>query len=248
LRTRVLVGSLLSALAGIGVALVVSACQSSYAKNDELEKEGATILKAEKGLNVTETSSIVDVLDTTVLSDANGAAVVVTLKNNSQQALRNVPIEINVKDAKGKSVFKNTSPGLEPALTSVPVMRPGETVDWVNDQILASGEPKSVDVKVGVSQEPLPPNAPVLEASDAKLVVDPYSGIQAEGKVTNDSDIPQVRVTLFAVARKGNQIVAAGRGGIKVIKANGDRPYHIYFIGNPKGADVTVTVPPSTFE
>src|SRR4029079_12054063 len=76
LRTRVLVGSLLSALAGIGVALVVSACQSSYAKNDELEKEGATILKAEKGVNVTETSSIVDVLNTTVLSDANGAAVV----------------------------------------------------------------------------------------------------------------------------------------------------------------------------
>ena len=248
MRTRVLVGSLLSALAGIGVAIVVSACQSSYAKNDELEKEGATILKAEKGVNVTQTSSIVDVLNTTVLSNANGAAVVVTLKNNSQQALRNVPIEINVKDAKGKSVFKNTSPGLEPALTSVPVMRPGETVDWVNDQILASGEPKSVDVKVGVSQESLPPNAPVLEASDAKLVVDPYSGIQAEGKVTNDSDIPQVRVTLFAVARKGNQIVAAGRGGIKVIKANGDRPYHIYFIGNPKGADVTVTVPPSTFE
>ena len=245
---RVLIGSCLSALAGIGVALVVSACQSSYAKNDELEKEGATILKAEEGLNVTETSSIVDVLDTTLLSNANGAAVVVTLKNDSQQALRNVPVEINVKDAKGKSVFKNTLPGLDPTLTSVPVMKPGETVDWVDDQILASGEPKSVDVKVGVTQETLPANPPVLEASEPKLVVDPYSGIQAEGDVTNTSDIQQLHVTLFAVARKGNQIVAAGRGGIKFIKPNGDRPYHIYFIGNPKGAQVTVTVPPSTFE
>jgi hypothetical protein len=248
LRTGVLVASCLSGLAGIGVAVGISACQSSYAKNDELEAQGRTILKEEKGLNVTETSSTVDVLDTAVLSNSYGAAVVVTLKNNSSQALRNVPVELNVKDAKGKSVFKNTDPGLEPALTSVPVMQPGETVDWVNDQILASGEPKSVDVKVGVTQETLPPNAPELEASEAKLVVDPVSGIQAEGKATNRSDIPQVKVTLFAVARKGNRIVAAGRGGIKVIKANGARPYHIFFIGNPKGAQVTVTAPPSTFE
>jgi hypothetical protein len=248
LKTHVLVASCVSGLAGIGVAVGISACQSSYAKNDELEKRGATILKEEKGLNVTQTSSTVEVLDTTVLSDANGAAVVVTLKNDSARALRNVPVEINVKDAKGKSVFKNTAPGLEPALTAVPVMKPGETVEWVNDQILATGEPKSVDVKVGVTQETLPPNAPELEASEAKLEVDAVSGIQASGTVTNQSDIQQIKVTLFAVAHKGNEIVAAGRGGIKVIKANGDRPYHIFFIGNPKGAEVTVTVPPSTFE
>jgi hypothetical protein len=244
----VLVASCLSVLAGVGVALALSSCESSYSKNDELAAEGRTILKEEEGLNVTKTSSTVEVLDATVLSDTYGAAVVVTLKNNSSQALRNVPVEINVKDAKGKSVFQNTDPGLEAALTSVPVMKPGETVDWVHDQILASGEPKSVEVKVGVTQETLPPNAPELEASEAKLVSDPVSGIQAEGKITNTSDIQQLEVTLFAVARNGKRVVAAGRGGIKVIKANGDRPYHIFFIGNPKGAQVTVTAPPSTFE
>jgi hypothetical protein len=246
--TRVLVASCLSGLAGIGSALAISACQSSYAKNDELKKEGATILKEEEGLNVTKTSSTVEVLNTAVLSDVNGAAVVVTLKNTSSQALRDVPIEINVKDAKGKSVFQNTDPGLEPSLTSVPVMQPGETVDWVHDQILATGKPASVDVKVGVTQETVPPNAPQLEPTEPKLKVDPVSGIQVEGKVINNSSVQQIKVTLFAVARKGNQIVAAGRGGIKTIKANGDRAYHIFFIGNPEGAQVTVTAPPSTFE
>jgi hypothetical protein len=118
----------------------------------------------------------------------------------------------------------------------------------VNDQILATGKPKTVDVKVGVTQDTLPPNAPQLEASPPKLEVDPVSGVEASGTVTNHSPIQQVKVTLFAVARKGDQIVAAGRGGIKVIKGNGDRPYHIFFIGNPKGADITVTVPATTFE
>ncbi len=249
MNRRLVVSSCLAGLAGIGVAIAVSACQSSQAKNAALAKRGATILKAEKGLEVNQTSNTVKVIDTAVLSDTNGAAVVVTLKNESSQALQDVPLAINVKDAKGKSVFKNDDPGLDPTLTSVPQMMPGQTVDWVNDQILATGTPKSVDVKVGVSQDTLPPNPPQVEASSPKLKNDPYSGLQVEGTVTNDSSIQQVDLTLFAVARKGNQVVAAGRGGIKVIAPNGGtRPYHIYFIGDPKGAQVTVTVPPSSFE
>jgi hypothetical protein len=249
LSVRTLIASCLAGLLGIGAAVAVSACQSSQAKNRTLEKQGATILKEEEGVTVKETSTIVKVLDTAVLSDANGAAVVVTLKNDSQQALRDVPISINVKDAKGESVFKNDDPGLDPPLVHVPQIMPGQTVDWVNDQILATGTPKKVDVKVGVSQETLPPNPPQVEATPPKLKNDPVSGLQVEGDVTNDSGIPQTDLTLFAVARKGDQIVAAGRGGIDNIPADGgERPYHIYFIGDPKGAQVTVTAPPSTFE
>jgi hypothetical protein len=247
LNIRLVVASCLAGLAGIGAALAVSACQSSQAKNKVLAAKGHTILKQEKGLQITKTSNVVKVLGTSVLSDANGAAVVVTLRNDSTQALENVPLEIDVRDAKGKTVFKNTTPGLDPTLTSVPVMQPGQTVDWVNDQILASGTPKSVDAKVGVSQQTLPPSAPQIEVSPAKLHNDPVSGVEAEGTVTNNSSVQQNGLTLFAVARKGGKVVAAGRGGIKVIAPNGDRPYHIFFIGDPKGAQITVTAPPSTF-
>jgi hypothetical protein len=126
-------------------------------------------------------------------------------------------------------------------------MEPGQTVDWVNDQILTARKPKSVDVKVGVTQSTLPPNPPQVTASPPKLKLDPVSGIEAQGTVTNDSSVQQNNLTLFAVARKGNRIVAAGRGGMKVVKPHGSRDYHIFFIGSPKGAQVTVTVPPTTF-
>jgi hypothetical protein len=239
--------SCLAGLAGIGAALAVSACQSSQAKNEKLAKEGATVLKEEEGLKVTQTSNTVKVLDTAVLSDVNGSAVVVTLKNESAQTLVDVPIAIDVKDKKGKSVFKNDDPGLEKALTHVPEMMPGQTVDWVDDQILATGTADKVDVKVGVSETTPPPSPPEVEASEPKLKNDPVSGLQAEGTVTNQSSIQQVDLVLFGVARKGDEVVAAGRGGIKVVAPNGgERPYHIYFIGNPKGAQVTVTAPPST--
>ncbi len=88
MNVRALVVSCLAGLAGIAAAVAVSACQSSQAKNAELAKRGATILKEEEGVTVNQTSSTVKVVDTAVLSDANGAAVVVTLQNDSQQALR----------------------------------------------------------------------------------------------------------------------------------------------------------------
>ena len=46
--------------------------------------------------------------------------------------------------------------------------------------------------------------------------------------------------------RKGGKIVAAGRGAIEPFKAKPKPvPYNIYFIGDPRGAEVTVTEFPS---
>ncbi len=71
----------------------------------------------------------------------------------------------------------------------MPQILPGQTLDWVNDQMLATGTPKAVDVKVGVSQETLPPNPPQIEASEPKLKNEPVTGLQVEGTATNGSSI-----------------------------------------------------------
>ena len=230
------------------VAIGLGACESSQQKSAELEKEGHNALVKEKGLEITSANKQVKVLDTTVLSDKNGSAAVATLKNESSQGLINTPIAINVLDAKGKSVFKNDDPGLEASLIGVPLMQSGQTVDWVDDQVLANGTPKSVKVEVGSTHETLTSSVPEIEVSDPKLKTDPYSGTEATGTVTNKSGVDQTRLTLFAVARQGGKVVAAGRGGIKRLPADGKpTEYHIYFIGDPRGADVTVTAPPTVF-
>jgi hypothetical protein len=229
-------------------AVALGACESSQQKSAELEKEGHNALTKEKGLDITNVNKQVNVVDTTTLTDKNGSAVVVTLKNESSQGLINTPIAIDVQDAKGKSVFKNDDPGLEASLISVPLMQSGQTVDWVDDQVLASGTPKSVKVQVGSTKETLTSSVPEIDITQPKLKTDPYSGTEATGDVTNKSNIDQTRLTLFAVARKDGKVVAAGRGGIKRLPADGKpTEYHIYFIGDPRGADVTVTAPPTVF-
>jgi hypothetical protein len=76
-----------------------------------------------------------------------------------------------------------------------------------------------------------------------------FSGVKVSGTVKTESKTDQSHLILFAVARQGGKIVAAGRGQIKKLKHDAKpAPYVIYFIGDPTGSDVTIQAPPTTFE
>ena len=153
-----------------------------------------------------------------------------------------MPILIEVLDAKGKSVYTNAIPGIEPALAAVPYVPAGGDVDWVNDQVLAAGKPKSVKVKVGASTDSYSRALPEIEVSAPKVEGDPVSGVEATGTVVNKTGEDQERLLLYAVGRSGGRVVAAGRGAIEHLKA-GTKPLHydIFFIGDPTGAELEVT-------
>jgi hypothetical protein len=233
-------------IAAAGLALLAAAsliaCQSTQSRSAELEKEGGTKLLADSGVKIAKESAEVKVTSATVLSDPNGSAVVVGLHNSSDESLVDVPILVNVLDAKGKSVYTNSIPGIEPALASVPYIPAGGDVEWVNDQVLASEEPKSVRVKVGASTDSYSGALPAIEVSAPKIEGDPVSGIEATGTVVNKTGKDQERLLLYAVGRSGGKVVAAGRGAIEHLKA-GTKPLHydIFFIGDPTGAELEVS-------
>jgi hypothetical protein len=230
---------LLAALAGL--ALVAAGCQSTQSKSAQIAAELGPVQR-EEGLKISRLSKEVKVVSTTLLTDANGSAVVVEVRSASDRDLANVPILIDVRDARGKSVYSNDLPGLEPALTSIPYVEAGEEATWVHDQVLAAGKPKSVEVTVGAGGKPYTGETPELTVTDPKLEGDPYSGVVAGGNVENKSGAKLERLLLYAVAREGGEVVAAGRGAIEKIKPEPKPlPYNVYFIGDPRGADVEVT-------
>jgi len=49
---------------------------------------------------------------------------------------------------------------------------------------------------------------------------------------------------VFAVARRGGRVVAAGRGQIPRLKPGKRVRYQAFFIGNAHGAHVAVSAPP----
>jgi hypothetical protein len=233
------------AIALAGVALVAGGCESTQDKSAKIAAELGPV-KQEKGLRITERSKDVKVVETTLLSDSVGTAVAVELRNDSDKDLVDVPIAIDVLDAKGHSVYRNDIPGIEPALASMPFIAAGEEAVWVHDQVLASAKSASVQVEVGASEETFSGALPEVTVEEPRLEGDPYTGVAAGGEVLNESGADLDRLLLYGVARQGGRIVAAGRGAIEPLKANGrDAPYNIYFIGNPRGAEVTVTQFPS---
>lgn len=235
------------ALAVLAVS-VLTACESTQDKARKLQEQGAALVASQKPLTIDQPSKEVKVLNTTLLGDENGDAIVVEVQNTSKETLINVPILVELRDAKGNMIFKNDTFGIEPSLNHIPVLKPGETFDWVNDQLAPSGEPKSAKVTVGVTTEKPPAQLPEIEVEPPTLNNNPL-GAEAEGKVTNKSQIDQRKLVLFAVARSGGKVVAAGRGQLKALKV-GARPgkYNIFFIGDPAGGEVTVKAPPSVLQ
>lgn len=233
------------ALAIAGVALVTTGCESTQSKSAKIAAELGPV-QQEKGLKISKRSKDVEVVSATVLDDAAGSAVVVAVRNRSDRDLVNVPIAIDVRGANGKSIYRNDVPGLESALTVIPFVAAGGETDWVDDQILASGKPASVEVAIGAGGEPFEGEQPQLSASEPKLEGDPYSGIVAGGNVVNESGELQGRLLIYAVAREGKRVVAAGRGAIEKLKPERKPlPYNVYFIGDPRGAAVEIELFPT---
>jgi hypothetical protein len=242
------------AIAGLGLlaatAAAVVGCQSTQATSAEREAEGQTLLKSEKAVKVTKQNPEMKIVDTQLISDENGSAVIVQVENTSGKSYVNVPISIDVSDAKGKSVFKNNTPGLVPSLTSIPISEAGETTTWINDQILATGEPDSVKVKVGFSKAELPEPVPEIKITQPTLANDSFSGIEADGTLELLSGPDQEDMTLFTVAKRDGKIVAAGRAGVKHLLGDAHKPtdFTTFFIGTPeKGDELTTTAPPVIF-
>jgi hypothetical protein len=229
----------------VGAALLLAACESTQDRSARLAEE-AEGLEEQRGLVITKRSKVVEVGRRAVLNDENGTAVVVELRNTSKRRLAKVPVAIDVRNGR-RSVFKNDDPGLEPSLVGVPILRPGQRFLWVHDQVLATGKGKAVRAKVGVERGKAPRRIPEIRVTPPRLEVDPTSGTLAVGRITNRSRVLQRNIVVHAVARKAGRIVAAGRGAVERLKPGASAAYQVFFIGDPRGARITLAAPPTRF-
>jgi hypothetical protein len=232
----------------VALAPLLSGCESSQAKSARLERAGAKQLKGERGLVVRQQNRDVRVVATSVVQDANGTAVVVELSNRAPRPVGSVPVAIDVQGPGGRSVYRNDTPGLDPSLveaTGVPAS--GELL-WVDDQVTPAGAPKRVEAIVGQARGDAPRELPRLELSEPRLIEDRVTGVEAVGRVTNRSDVEQRRLVVSCVARRGDRVVAAGRAIVNRLAPGKSASFHVFFIGDPRGARMTVVAPPTVIE
>ncbi len=228
-------------------ALALTACESNQERSATLEQAakrhshevGQQQALAQRALEITRVSTKIKVTSTAVVHSSQGAAAVLTLRNTSGVTLRHVPIQIDVKDAHGASVFKNDSAGTSATLVSTALVPAHGSISWIDDQVDTSGGvPAGVDATVGEGT-PTTGSVPQLQVQGAHLA----EAGEAEGAVANHSRINQRELVVYAVARRGATVVAAGRAVLPNAAAGSSTPFQVYFVGNPAGARIEYSAP-----
>jgi hypothetical protein len=232
-------------VAPLALLALAPGCESTQDKARRLAEEGRGAF-TEQGLRVGKPNADVRVVDTAVLTDANGSAAVVVLRNRSARVQARLPVAIDVRGGGGKSLFRNDAPGLEPSLVSLPLLSGRGRTVWVYDQVVAAAKPKRVAVRVGASRARAPRVLPRLRVQSVRYET-LSTGLSAVGFVRNESKVEQRDIVLHGVARRGKRIVAAGRGQVRRVKPGGRSRFRMFFIGSPKGADLDISAPPTRF-
>jgi hypothetical protein len=247
----------MAAFSAVATVLVLCGCQSTQERSAELQRKAKHELLASQGVSVIKENPSVKVLQSTLLHSGEGTAVVVALRNTSSRALENAPIEITVRDAKGGVVFQNDAAGLEPSLTTVSLLEPGRETIWIDDQVqvassssasgsAASGSPTSASALVGESQQ-ASASIPQMSITGTHLSTEAGSDATLTGTASNRSRVAQQNLVVYALARKGSKIVAAGRAVLPEVSPGASVPFQIYFTGNPDGAQIQTSAPATTF-
>jgi hypothetical protein len=233
-----------TAAVGLLALLALSSCETTAEKSARLERAAHHTRLAERGLSVVKQSADVRVLGAVLVHDAEGAAAVMTLRNDSAHVLKDVPIAITVKDAEGSTVFQNNSPGLEAALTSLGSLPAHSEGTWVDDQVPTSGAPASVSAIVG---EAFAANGPAPRIEVAGVHPGEESGsATAAGTVRNRSNVAQQSLVVYVIARRAGRIVAAGRAILPEVAPGAAIPFQAFLVGAPHGALLQADAPATT--
>lgn len=236
----------LAALAVLGAG-ALAGCESTQDKSARLARENKGGRK-ERGLVVTKVNPDVKVGTSTVLRDRNGAALVVELTSRASRPLVRVPLSFSIRGRDGKELASNAAPGLDPALTHVPLLTPGRSFAWVDNQVQLAAPAKDAAVKVGSPDVPTAATLPRVALTRPTLTIDPVDGPVAKGFVANRSEVAQRDLVVYCVARRSGRVVAAGRALITSLAPGKRARYSIFFIGDPRGAKLSLSAPPTVLE
>jgi hypothetical protein len=234
-----------AALAIAITSVTACGCQTTAQRSAELQRAAKHELLSSQGVSVKRENPSVRTVHSTVVHSSSGTAVVVEMRNTSSHTLAGAPIELTVSDAKGGILYQNNAPGLEPSLTKVPLLEPGKTATWVDDQVQTGGIPSSAKALVG--EATLVSHVPKTSVVSAHLSSEAGAEATESGSVANRSAVTQANLVVYSVARRAGRIVAAGRAVLPEVTAGTSIPFQIYFVGNPNGAQIETSAPATSF-
>jgi hypothetical protein len=220
------------------LAAAVSGCATTQDANKRASINADRTLASREPLVLKGTARDVQVVSTSVINGKDGSAVVVVLRG--AKPVNDLPIEVGPEG--GEPV--NTRPNVPYFQSHAPAIAPGEEATWV----YVSKEPLHADrafARVGAPASPPLATAEHLAELEAG---GSNHGSSVHAEVTNDIGIPQYDLDVYAVARKGGRIVAAGRANLEHLGVSKTARLTLPLVGEAKGAQIQVFAPQTLFQ
>jgi hypothetical protein len=246
--------ALLTVVALGAMAFTLSACESTESESARLGREGAKLIASAGTLGTGGSNPDVHVGQVALVQGSGRTAAAVQLTNTSPGAQLDVPVLIDVRNPQGASVYRNDIEGLEPSLQQMALLPAHASEWWVDDQVLASGTPSSVKVRVGAAKLSAGKAAFAgassgVQVSGVTLGTQELVGPYLQATAINHSGVTQHNMPVFAVALRGTRVVAAGRALVPSLAASGagsHASFRLYLVGSTAGARIELTPAPTT--
>ncbi len=233
----------IAAVLGGGLA----GCATTQQQSARARVVARRVLATQRPLHVRETDRQIGVLGTALVRGHGRSAIVVRLRNSGPAPVSDLPLALSVRVGGGRVVALNRRAGLPYFQTHAPALAAGATVAWVFTTH-ARVPHGALVVRVGrPSRASQTATLRTLPRTDVALLPSARGLRSVRATIANRSGVPQYALEVYAVARRGRRIVAAGRALVAHLGSDGRTTVRIPLIGDARGATVRVMAPPTLF-
>lgn len=248
-----LAGLALLPLLVAATAGALSGCASTQQKSARAQVIASRTLLGREQLRVTRRDSRVEVRSVATVRDAHRVAFVVRLRNRSAEPVNDLPVAVGVRPTAGRRRLFNGRPGLPYWQTHGPAIAPGASATLV--VVVDSDRPPRGTPFATVGRTDRRPTVaatlPAIEVgarADAAGPADTGRRVKTVvAEIRNRSDVPQYGLEIYAVARRGGRVVAAGRVPLAHLGSNARATASVPLIGDPRGARIRLSTSPTLF-
>jgi hypothetical protein len=241
------VARLASTLVLVATAALLGGCVTTQTRNARAKLAAEREIASRAPLVIGRAHPQVTVTGVALLHGARRSAIVVDLRSSAPAALSDLPIAVGVRTRAGRRLALNTTVGVAWFRAHVPAIAARGATTWVfsfTRRLKPGAQPFA---RVGVPAA----GAPVSDATSLPAVQAQPAGTTPRSQrvvVANASDVPQVDLQVYAVARANGRPVAAGRGEIAHVGSNQRAIVDVPLVGRAGGAALRLTAVPTIFK
>jgi hypothetical protein len=218
----------------VAAGIAVAGCATTQQEAVRLRLNSARIRVSEHPTRVVVAGRALRVKRVALVRSHSGSAVLVWLHNPGRRTVSDLPISVGVRKggARQRPLNVKSTDELSYFDAHVPVIAPGATVTWIyttTRRLPAGSRPYAIVGARPSVRAPRVSTAPVISAVASGKATTTRVAVTLQ----NRSSVPQYQLQVYAVARHGRRLVAAGALTVPHLDGDGKHTVQLPLLGHP---------------